>query len=101
MTSIEIINNHIASLKEQAQIEKEQKTGNEIYCEMEIDQYIQVKKDLEDLEMYRREKYKHWNIFFNGAKLEYLLYLEQKGKDSFMASISEELYSKIKKQFLE
>lgn len=60
-----------------------------------------IEKDLEELETYRNEKYKHWNIFFNGAKLEYLLYLEQKGKESFMTSISEELFSKIKKHFIE
>lgn len=60
-----------------------------------------LQKDLKELEKYRNEKYKHWNIFFNGAKLEYLLYLEQKGKESFMTSISEELYSKIHKHFLE
>lgn len=58
-------------------------------------------QDLKELDTYRNEKYKHWNIFFNGAKLEYLLYLEQKGKESFMTSISEELYSKIHKHFLE
>lgn len=34
-------------------------------------------------------------------KIKLLLYLEQKGKESFMASISEELYSKIHKHFLE
>lgn len=54
MTSKEIINNHIVSLKEQAQIEKELKTGNEIYCEIEIEQYNQVLKDLEVLEKYKR-----------------------------------------------
>lgn len=50
MTSKEIIKNHIASLKEQAQIEKEQKTGNEVYCETDIEQYNQVLKDLDELE---------------------------------------------------
>lgn len=63
--------------------------------------FKEVSEDLEELERYRNEKYKHWNIFFNGAKLEYLLYLEQKGKESFMTSISEELFSKIKEHFLE
>lgn len=58
-------------------------------------------RDLKELEKYRNEKYKHWNIFFNAKKLEYLLYLEQKGKESFMTSISEELYSKIHKHFIE
>lgn len=53
MTSKEIINNHINSLKEQAQIEKEQKTGSEVYCEIEIEQYNQVLKDLDELEKYR------------------------------------------------
>lgn len=62
---------------------------------------VELMKDLEELDRYRNEKYKHWNIFFNGAKLEYLLYLEQKGKESFMTSISEDLYSRIKKHFLE
>ena len=60
-----------------------------------------IMEKLRKLEYYENEKYKHWNIFFNGAKLEYLLYLEQKGKESFMTSISEELYSKIHKHFLE
>lgn len=58
-----------------------------------------ILEDLKKLEYYEYEKYKHWNIFFNGAKLEYLLYLEKKGKESFMTSISEELFSKIKKHF--
>lgn len=54
MTSKEIINNHIDSLKEQAQIEKEQKTGDEVYCEIEIEQYNQVLRDLKELEKYRK-----------------------------------------------
>lgn len=58
-----------------------------------------IEEALKKLEYYENEKYKHWNIFFNGAKLEYLLYLEKKGKESFMTSISEELYSKIKEHF--
>lgn len=59
----------------------------------------EIMKRLKKLEYYENEKYKHWNIFFNGAKLEYLLYLEKKGKESFMTSISEELFSKIKEHF--
>lgn len=50
MTSKEIIKNHIESLKEQAQIEIEQETGSEIYCQIEIEQYEKVLKDLEDYE---------------------------------------------------
>lgn len=60
-----------------------------------------VLKDLEVLDEYRKEQYKHWNIFFNGAKMEYLLYLEQREKGSIMESISAELYDKIKKHFSE
>ena len=51
MTSKEVIKNHIESLKEQAQIEKELKTGSEIYCEIEIEHYNEVLKDLEVLEI--------------------------------------------------
>lgn len=54
MTSKEIIKNHIESLKEQAQIEKELKTGNEIYCEIEIEQYNQVLKDIEILDIIKK-----------------------------------------------
>lgn len=122
MTSKEIIRNYIDSLMEQKKIEKKCNSGLDVYCEIEITRYNQVLKDLEELEelkkimgtpiqdiskklknleYYENEQYKHWNIFFNGAKLEYLLYLEKKGKESFMTSISEELYSKIHKHFLE
>ena len=61
----------------------------------------EIMEKIRKLEYYENEQYKHWNIFFNGAKLEYLLYLEEKGKESFMTSISEELFSKIHKHFLE
>lgn len=54
MTSKEIIINQIDTLKEQAKIEKELKTGSEIYCEIEIEQYNQVLKDLEILDIIKK-----------------------------------------------
>jgi len=60
-----------------------------------------VLQDLRKLEYYESEKYKHWNIFFHGANLEYLLYLEKKGKEPMLISISHELYNQIKRKFSE
>ena len=37
-------------------------------------EFLLIKKDLEALESYREEVYKHLNIFFNAYTLEYLLY---------------------------
>ena len=123
MTSKEYIKGVLYNMED---LLKQAKTDNcksvIIDCEDEIMHYNQIIKDLDELEEYRKimgtpiqeimekirkleyyenEQYKHWNIFFNGAKLEYLLYLEEKGKESFMTSISEELFSKIHKHFLE
>lgn len=123
MTSKEYIKGVLYNMED---LLKQAKTDNcksvIIDCEDEIMHYNQIIKDLDELEEYRKimgtpiqeimekirkleyyenEQYKHWNIFFNGAKLEYLLYLEKKGKESFMTSISEELFSKIHKHFLE
>ena len=99
MTSKEFIER----LKSNDLIYKTDEEGNVVMTKTtgEIFEYHfkKLEEDLEELEQYRNEEYKHWNIFFNAKKIEYLLYLEQKGKESFKTSISEELYSKIKEHF--
>lgn len=49
----------------------------------------------------KQEQYKHWNIFFNGKTLEFLLYLEQKGHEPLMIPITSTEYQQIKDHFLE
>ena len=54
MTSKEVIEIHIRMLKAQAQIEKDLETGNEIFCEIEIEQYEKILKDLEVLDILKQ-----------------------------------------------
>ncbi len=93
MESKEIIKNQIVALKEQAQIEKELETGNEIYYEAEIKEYNQVLKDLEQKELLESE------LKLEKHKVKYLM-KQLKKQDEVLEATKKEFYDKLYNWYL-